>query len=127
MTKEEFVACIKKDVYDSAIEITRSLLEEPPGRSPSPESVKRSQWFKRLPPEDKEQIQGIIQEAAHAAVFEMMVVLDGVGGNINPPGENGGELELWHITDTQLSLLNSPDGEELHDIFNGLMSPEETD
>ena len=122
MTSEEFVKRIRLVVYDATVEGTVSLLEEPPGRCPSPGLVRLSQWFNRLSPEDKDYVRGIIEMAAGGAVFHMLTVLDGDLAILTAE-EKHGSLELRYNTREQSVLLNAPTGEPLHDIFGGLVPP----
>jgi hypothetical protein len=120
MTNEEFVKRVQMSVYESTIKGALSLLENPPGRRPSPGLVKLSQWFNKLSSEDREHVRAAIQLAVGNAVFGMLVVLDGERA-IREAGEPQGLLELRYNTEDQSVLLNDPEGEPLHDIFCALV------
>ena len=122
MTSEEFVKRIQIAVYESAIRVSLSLLEKPPGRRPSQALVELSQWRNRLSPEDKEHVRATIELAVGNAVFGMLTVLDGEA-SIREAEEEVGSLELRFNTEGQSVLLNDPDGEPLHDIFGALVPP----
>ena len=98
-----------------------SLLERPPGRRPSPGLVGLSEWFNRLPTQDREQVLGAVRLAVGDAVFGMLCVLDGVR-SIAELGESG-TLELRYTNEDESVLINDPTGEELHDLFVGEVPP----
>jgi hypothetical protein len=122
MTSEDFVKRIQMAVHDSAIDGTISLLDKVPGRRPSPALIRLSEWFHRLPLEDQEEVKAVIRLAVGNAVFGILAVLDGVK-SIRKPEEKVGTLELHYIVEGQSTLLNDPNGEELHDIFVGEVPP----
>ena len=116
MDKEEFIKLIKSEVSDSSIESTIENLIDPPGRKPSAELLAQSEFYKSLSIENKEIINKIISEAVSEAVFGFLCVLDGVR-SISKAGELN-NLELSHVSTAQKTLLNSEQGEYLHDIYN---------
>ena len=103
-------------VSDSAKESIIENLIDPPGRNPSPELIAQSEFYNSLSEDKKEIINKIISEAVHEAVFGFLCVLDGVR-SISKAGETN-NLELSHVNDSQKTLLNSEQGEYLHDIYN---------
>ena len=117
MTSEEFVKRIHTAVYESAIGVSLTLLEHPPGRSPSPALVALSQWFRGLSPEDKRHVRMAIRFAVGNAVFGVLTVLDGERA-IRVAEEECGSLELRYETSDRSVLLNDPEGKPLHDIFS---------
>jgi hypothetical protein len=117
MTGPEFVRAIKLVVYDSTIEGTVAVLEEPPGRKPRQSLVALSSWFNRLPEEGKRQLRGVIEQAASLAIFSFFAVLDGVSAIEDSPEK--GELELRFVKEGRATLINDPAGEFLHDLFVG--------
>lgn len=116
MNKEIFINAITSEVYESTLSSVVSKLKHPPGRQPSAELVKQSQWFNSLENETKEMVQQIIKIAAHDAVFGVLAVLDGVRA-IEGYGDKG-ELKLFFEKGNSKQLLNNGEGETLHDLFN---------
>ena len=116
MDKEEFIKLIKSEVADSAIESTIENLIDPPGRNPSTELLTQSEFYKSLSTENKEIVNKIISESVSEAIFGFLCVLDGVR-SISKQGELN-NLELSHVNASQKTLLNSEQGEYLHDIYN---------
>ena len=121
MTPEEFITKIRQVVFEPAINGTMSLIEKPPGRRPSEDLVALSKWFLQLSDTDKKMLQSAIALAAHGATFGMLAVLDGVRQIDDTPQK--GTLELSYIKDGQSVLLNDPNFEHLHDLFNQQGTP----
>ena len=115
MKPEEFVKQVRRQVYEAAVQDTMSLLEEPPGRSPDPKLVKLSKSYGALPNEDRERVRGAAALAADIAVFHILTVLDGVYSLVDDEGR--GSFELYYCEGEEKTLINSPDSEELHDLF----------
>lgn len=116
MTPEEFITKIKEVVYESAIRGSLSLIQKPSGRNPPANLVALSQWFSGLSEADKKTVKTAITLAARQAVFGMLAVLDGVR-QIENPSENG-MLELRYVNNNEIRLLNDPNADSLHDLFN---------
>ena len=116
MDSNEFVESIKIGVEQSTFDGLKSILENPPGRSPSKELVGLSDWYKSLHIADKENLHEIIKLAAQHSVFGMLCVIDGVR-QIESTYDKG-ELVLEFHKNGEKIRLNDPNGEYLHDIFN---------
>ena len=116
MDPYDFVRSIKEAVEDAAIEGTIESLENLPGRKPAKELVENSEWYKSLDEVGKSRVKSIIADSVGSAVFGMFAVLDGVR-SISPIGEKN-NLELVHHSGQKKTLLNDPDKEFLHDIYN---------
>jgi hypothetical protein len=120
MTQEEFIAGIRRAVYESAIKGTLSIIQKPPGRRPSDHLVNLSNWVAGLSDTNKIHLEAIVELAARQAVFGMLAVLDGVR---RVEGEEmDGSFELWFKKGEEEILLNAPNGEYLHDLFNQQIS-----
>jgi len=115
MDSQEFVDVIRLVVRDSAVSDTLDVLRHVPGRSPRPEDKERSAWYNSLDIEQKRIVAGVIKDAVDSAVFGFLCVLDGVRAIEDAPRK--GHLELRYVKDG-ITLLNTPTGEMLHDIFN---------
>ncbi len=72
-------------------------------------------WYNQLNENDKKVVGQIIKESVEAAVFGFFCVLDGVRAI---ESENKGELKLFYENKDVQVLLNDPDEEFLHDLFN---------
>jgi hypothetical protein len=122
VTPEEFVEAIRLVVLDGARRSTISTLEAPPGRKPRTELLERSDWYHSLAETDKVMVQAVIRDAAHAATFGFLCVLDGVSA-IEPSGPKG-ELQLiYRAPDGGDVTLNGEGHEDLHDILNAIAYP----
>jgi hypothetical protein len=115
MDSRAFVDVLKKVVEESSIEGVIQILENPPGRKPNPQMVKRSEWYKCLSIKDKEMVMQIVSEAVSHSMFGIFCVLDGV--RVIEDAENRGELKLYYENNNSKILLNDPDKEYLHDIY----------
>lgn len=118
MTAEEFIAAVAADVHEGGVRDVLAQLERPSGRRPPPATVALARWYAALPAEDRQRVEQVVRLGAHAAVFGLLAVLDGVR-RIDPAG---GRLELTYVApDGARALLNPPDGPEelLHDRFQG--------
>jgi hypothetical protein len=122
MKTEEFIATIKEVVHDSAIQSVCSTLESPPGRRPARRLTELSQWYRTLSPADRQRLSEVVQHAVHSSIFGFLSVLDGVRAIEDGPDKGSLELTLTHGTERQ--LLNDPEQESLHDIYQGLVYPE---
>jgi hypothetical protein len=122
MTSDEFIGRIRRAVYEPVVDGSVGILQQPPGRRPSPILFELSQWFNRLTPEDREHVRRAIQMTARAAVFEMLAVLDGVTA-IRDANEPLGLLELRYRVGEESILLNDPAASPLHDLFAEQVPP----
>lgn len=122
MNQEEFIAAIKVAVHDSAIKGMKSVLTSPPGRKPHEKTKESSQWFNSLPEENKQQVEEIIKQTVHASLFGFLCVLDGVRAIESTPEK--GNLELIFNKDGKKTLINEPQGEMLHDIYQSRVQAE---
>lgn len=116
MNSNEFVESIKIGVEQSTFDGLKSLLENPPGRSPSKELVGLSDWYKSLDISDKENLHEIIRLATKHSIFGMLCIIDGVR-QIESTYDKG-ELVLEFHKNGEIIRLNDPNEEFLHDIFN---------
>lgn len=121
MTATNFVEQIKLVVYNATITGCLSLMQKPPGRRPSLKLQDLSQWFNQLSDTDKDKVQDVIKLAARQSVFGMFAVLDGV--RQVEDSEEKGALELRYSKNGQSQLINDPNAEPLHDIFNQIVPP----
>jgi hypothetical protein len=123
MTPEKFVAGIKSAVFESAVTGTMRHLEEgPAGREPHPRARALSGWFSQLAAGDQQMVAECVRDAAHAAVFGFLCVLDGARVLDDPPHA---DLHLTAASQNgvTLTLASSSEPVDLHDEFNGLVYP----
>lgn len=113
MNSQQFVEAMEAHVRDAATESTISTLEAPPGRRPSQAVRERAAWYEGLLPQDQAHVRSVVSEAAGAAVFGLLTVLDGA----RIVDEEKGRFELFY-TGRERTLLN-PDGIDLHDLLRG--------
>jgi len=78
-TLEASRIAIKRAAFDSAMTGTiKRLKEGPPGRGPHSRGSALSLWYNELAANDQQMVMGSVRDAAHAAVFNVLCVLDGV-------------------------------------------------
>ena len=116
MDKEEFIKLVKSEISGSATESIIENLIDPPGRKPSPELKAQSEFYNSLSEDKKKVVNTIISEVANEAIFGFLCVLDGVRSISKADELNN--LELTHVGNSRKTLLNSEQGEYLHDIYN---------
>jgi hypothetical protein len=116
MNTIEFISFIKDFVEKSAINTVKTNITAPAGRQPQKKYVIMSEWYNRQEESDKEHVDLIIKEAVHSAIFKMLTVLDGVTSLGKEFSE--GEFKLYYKDEETLNLINNPNNEYLHDLFN---------
>lgn len=122
MNAEEFVAAVKLVVLDGAVRDVQSNLASPPGRRPAAGLMRASEWFLGLADEDRSMVMEVAGDAAHAAVFGLLAVLDGVRA-IEGHGPKGSLRLVYVSPDGEETVLNDEAGEELHDLLNSIALP----
>ena len=115
MNSEEFIKSIKQVVHDNIISNLIGNLENPAGRKPSKSTLELSEYISKLSENEKFSLQKVINRATHSAIFNFLTVLDGALAIENPPEK--GELKLYWENGKEKILLNAPEGEDLHDIY----------
>ncbi|PYY13392.1 MAG: hypothetical protein DMG60_22060 [Acidobacteria bacterium] len=118
MNRKEWIAQLKEKTSDAAAESTFASLKKSPGRRPSQQKVELSAWFDQLAEQDKHRVAQVIKEAAEQATFNFLYVLDERGDADSTRAD--GHLELRYFRDSQSILINDPEDEPLHDIYNWL-------
>ena len=116
MDSKQFVAALRIAVEKSAVEGIKDLLIKPPGRKTSAELLKRSEWYNKLSEEDKNMVMEIADESVKSCLFGFLCVLDGVRAIEDE--ENKGTLKLYFEKGANRLLINDPDQEYLHDMYN---------
>lgn len=120
MNSERFVEIVK-EVRDAAIEDTFSFFEKPPGKKPRKSHIETSQWLNALDAEDKLMLRELVKEGIDYSLFGLLCAFDGVRK------VESGEFKLTYIEDDKESLLNDPDTEDLHDLYNYFIQNEHSD
>jgi len=115
MTPDEFVTILKTVVLKSAVDSTKELLRDPPGRSPSEKLKEMSAWYSKLAPEDRTVVDEIINESATSAVFGFLCVLDGV--RAIEDGKDKGTLKLFYEGKDNSILVNDRTQFGLHELL----------
>jgi len=121
MTASKFIGIIKRVVYDSSVRGCFSLLQKPPGRKPSPKLEELSQYVNHLSDHEKEMIYSIIELASKQTIFGLLAVFDGV--RQVEDSETKGTFELIFNKAGNSVLINDPNEEYLHDLFNQQVPP----
>ena len=116
MTQAEFVEALRDVVLRRLGADISSTWSNPPGRFRSAERSARANWINGLSPQDREQVERLADDAAQAALFGFLCVLDG-----SRAIENGdrGKLQLRYLHRNTTTLLASSEGEvlPLHEIL----------
>jgi len=116
MSRDELIDGLKSETSDSSVRATMSWLRKPAGRQPARRKVELSEWFNNLPDSDKTRVEQIVRESAELAIFSFLALLDGVA--FIEQGEEKGRFELHYYRGGERLLVNDPQGEYLHDIYN---------
>ena len=114
MNAEQFVAGLARSCRDAAVTDCVKNFENPPGRKPDPGLAELSRWWSNLPAPDREFVQRAMLGAAHATLFGVLCVIDGVR-TIETAGPKS-EFVLTAIRDGAESKI-APGEADLHDIL----------
>jgi len=126
MTSEDFVDAVREFVVRSAASDTVLNYNAPPGRRPDEHLLRLSCWYKGLADRDKAMVAEVAGDAALAAAFGLLAVLDGARVVEDP--EDRGEFELWYVRDGERELLTSAASVGgLHDLLNAVEPPDGSD
>lgn len=115
MNQTEFISGIKIAVADSAIESMNSTLTAPAGREPADHIVQLSKWYNALNASDRQAVNKIIQETIDTTVFGFLCVLDSV--RTIEKSKDKGVFKLYYHKKDESVLLNDPDEDYLHDLW----------
>jgi hypothetical protein len=116
MNATDFITAIKAYVTNSAIRNTTTSAERPVGRKISEEKQLISSWFNSLNQEEKKLCALLMKEAVDDAIFGILCVIDGV--RVIEETEEKSEFELVQVKHGERNLINKPDENYLHDIYN---------
>jgi hypothetical protein len=114
MKPDHFVQALKETCVDGAVQDCVESMRSPPGRKPSQELVRISQWFNALPVSDRELVVAAMREASDATLFGVLCVIDGVR-SIESEGEKS-EFKLLAVRRGGESQI-SPNETYLHDLL----------
>ncbi len=115
MNSHEFVKALKIVACHNVSTGVLKLLLDPPGRSPDARMVRLSNWVNGLAPEGKEAVQEVIELAANQAVYNVLLVLDGLLA-ISPTDQKI-ELQLIAKDAEGSAFLNDFSQQSLTDLF----------
>jgi hypothetical protein len=116
MNAKEFVEVLKEVVEKSSAEGVIETMVQPHGRKPDVKLLNRSEWYNKLTDEDKKMVNEVVVESVQSALFGFLCVLDGVRSI--EEDENKGMLKLCFEKDGQQVLINDPNEDYLHDLYN---------
>lgn len=123
MNPDEFADAIKLAAFDPAVSgVLHHLREGAPGRGRHPRADALSSWFNSISERDQAMVAEVARDAAHAAIFHTLCVLDGVSTIDDPPHAS---LVLTAVSaDGKSSVIASGESVvELHDEFNAVVHP----
>jgi len=129
---ELFLSWLVTDAYDGAVMGMASILEKgPPGRKPSHDLVVLHQWFQSLDDESRKHVLAVILQASKAALFNCLVLLDGMAGYPVEGKISDFAVYLQTYEDQDARKADSPQfnvrlnpaysTEYLHDMFHWLL------
>lgn len=116
MTQEQFVDALKIAVAESSVKSVVATLEDPPGRKPRELYKKLSEWYKGLDPKSKDMVVDVVKLSVDHGVFGLLCVIDGVRAITD--GDKSGEFVLSYKDDDGEFILNNPNEDYLHDLYN---------
>jgi hypothetical protein len=115
MNSQEFVAALRIVACDKASSGVLTTIQHPPGRSPDPALLDLSKWYNDLEVYDKAMVVSLTNLATRQAVYNVLLVLDGLLA-VSPQGHNV-EFELFAKECGGAELLNSTNTQPLSHWF----------
>jgi hypothetical protein len=117
MNKQDFIKGIKK-MRDFCAQANIENYQDPPGRRPRDKDLALSKFYCSLSEEGKDFVNQIVFDSIDQAFFSFFCVLDHVG--FIEDTEEKSEFELYAIKNGERVLINDPQQEELHNLYNDL-------
>lgn len=114
MNNEGFVEAIKL-IASSALSGLLKTIENPPGRSPSPNLVHISDFFHSLNEKDRQTFADSLELAARQSIGNLFLVLD--GSLAIESTTDKGQLELYYNNGKERVRLNDPCEVPLNEIY----------
>lgn len=114
MTKEEFIDILKTNIISDAFDNSKETWVSPPGRNPDKSLLEISKWYRKLNNIEKEKVKIAVFDVLKMSVFSLLTILD----DVNKVTDEEGKFELYFVSPNGKILLNDPNEEYLHDIFN---------
>ena len=118
MDQEQFVNAVKEVVRDSSIDGLVQILENPPGRSPDRKLIELSSWYTKLDADQQLHVKGVIEMAVNTGIFGLLCVIDGVRAVKKSSDSIDGAFKLSFIHGKEESIINDPELDYLHDLYN---------
>jgi len=123
VTPDEFVVAIENVVYSATVDgAVADLRDGPPGRDPHPRLRALHEWYDALEAADQRMVAEVVRDAAHAAVFRFLCVLDGVVAIDDPPHEQLRVLAVG-ADGREIAVNGDASSDDLHDKFNARVHP----
>jgi hypothetical protein len=116
MSAEEFIDAIKLVLLKGTIRDVVKTMTKPPGRNPNQKIVELSNWYNNLPQADQDYAKQMIEDSIDQSIFGFLCILDGVRA-VDDSFEKG-TFELYYVKENEKTLLNDPNKEFLHDLYN---------
>jgi hypothetical protein len=117
MNATQFVSALVEHVHEPSIADVVASLESPPGRRPRPRDIDLSKWYSGLSEHDQSRLAQVIGYSVHATLFGVLCVLDGV----RRVHDSEVQFRLVSEESGQVTLINEPNSEALHDIYQGFV------
>lgn len=122
MQTEEFIKALFEKKKDQAAQML-DFLRNVPGRKPHKKHLEMSSFLKTLKEDEQEMLRNIIDETIDDTLFGFLCILDHVSF-LEDLGEKS-VFELYAIKDGVRTLINDPNKEELHNLYNDYALPQE--
>ena len=113
MKREEFAKYLREWMLVSITKSELERLEKPSAKNPDLRDIEKSEMFRNLSDSEKSVLEKIVFDTAKSTIFSFLVMIDGCGWFL----DNKGEFELNFVKNNEKTKLNSPNQEDLHDLF----------
>ena len=119
MNTEQFINGIKISLKDNKKERFLNHFENLPGRNPHKKDILISEGIKKLDTESRKLLGNVIDEAIDSTIFSFLCILDHV--RTIEDSEDKTTFELYAVKNGERVLINDPNKEELHNLYNSLV------
>lgn len=119
MNAEQFIDGIKIFLRDNKKKRFLKHFENLPGRNPHKKDIFISEGIKKLDTESRKLLEAVIDESIDSTIFSFLCILDHVRF-IEDVGEKT-TFELYAVKNGERVLINDPNKEELHNLYNSLV------
>lgn len=108
----DLIEVVFRDVFLAAVRDCEEDFRNPPGREPDARLLALHEWYSGLDEGSRRQVRNVLVEAASAATFGMLAIMD----NVRPVAP-GYEVELHVFAVSQGQRIRLGEFGDLHDMF----------